>query len=81
MRGLSSGPTGIIVMSNAINAYCEKHNLASEVDRQAVALRVIGIYSRGVASKDAILDELARQDGPTQTGDQHGSAPPDVRVH
>lgn len=59
----ASGPSGIVAMAAAVTDYCSSHDLVADIDRQAVARRVIGIFSTGTREKAAILAALGHQDG------------------
>lgn len=62
---VAAEPDGIAAMQAALEAYCTSNNLHHQIDRDAVARRIIGLYADGNQTKTALL--LALEAGDRQS--------------
>lgn len=50
----------LATLTKALNDYCAKHRVAGKDERERIALKVLGLFGRGLIDPDQLSAELER---------------------
>ncbi|PBB29643.1 MULTISPECIES: hypothetical protein [Mesorhizobium] len=50
----------LAILTKALNDYCAKHHVAAKDERERIALKIFGLYGRGLIDPDQLSAELER---------------------
>ncbi|TPK96070.1 MULTISPECIES: hypothetical protein [unclassified Mesorhizobium] len=60
MRYGIAEPADLAILTDALNAFCAKHRIAGEAEREQVALKIMCLFRRGIIDPDQLSAELER---------------------
>jgi len=58
-RGIAE-PDQIKMLARIVNDYCERHRIASIEEREAVAIKIMCVFGRGIDDPDQLSAELEK---------------------